>query len=313
MGDTACDGSTCGAASTSLDPERDFVEIYRLMGTLEFPWDMNQALSFALFRTYAVPSIGGLLARTGEFTGRAQQRYDDTVLILDAVLEHGLDSPEGRAAIRRMNQMHRMLRHQQRRHALRPRDVRRDADPLDRRLRLAADDRRRAGGRRELLPGARAAHGHPRHPGDLAGFARLLDAYERDHFAFDPGGRAVAESTLALLATFPPHDRLPAALVRRALDGTMDAPLLAAFRFPHPHPLLRALVRGGLKARGRVVRLLPPRRGALLRAGSCRRSAAIPAATTCDRLGTFPARLPRAARAQGQPRRGAHAGLTRHP
>ena len=31
-------------------------------GTHEFPWDMNEALSFALFRTYAVPSIGGLLA-----------------------------------------------------------------------------------------------------------------------------------------------------------------------------------------------------------------------------------------------------------
>ena len=48
-----------------LDPARDFAEIYRLMGTMEFPWDMTQALSFALFRTYAVPTIGALLARTG--------------------------------------------------------------------------------------------------------------------------------------------------------------------------------------------------------------------------------------------------------
>ena len=51
---------------------------------------MNQALSFALFHTYAVPSIGSLFrARTGEFIARTQQRYDDTTLILDAVLEHG--------------------------------------------------------------------------------------------------------------------------------------------------------------------------------------------------------------------------------
>jgi hypothetical protein len=35
------------------------------------------------------PEHRRLLARTGEFTGRAQKRYDDTVLILDAVLEHG--------------------------------------------------------------------------------------------------------------------------------------------------------------------------------------------------------------------------------
>src|SRR6185312_2457677 len=90
-----------------LDPAVDFREICRLMTTFEFPWDMNQALSFALFRTYAVPSIGGLLARTGEFVERAQKRHDDTVLILDAVLEHGIGSEEGRTAIRRMNQMHR--------------------------------------------------------------------------------------------------------------------------------------------------------------------------------------------------------------
>src|SRR3954452_7190750 len=89
-----------------LDPAVDFREICRLMTTFEFPWDMNQALSFALFRTYAVPSIGVLLFRTGEFTERTQKRHDDTVLILDAVLEHGPDSPEGRAAFRRMNRMH---------------------------------------------------------------------------------------------------------------------------------------------------------------------------------------------------------------
>ena len=41
-----------------LDPATDYHEIYRIMAAHEFPWDMNQALSFALFRTYAVPSIG---------------------------------------------------------------------------------------------------------------------------------------------------------------------------------------------------------------------------------------------------------------
>ena len=93
-------------ALSRRDPDMDYHEIYRQLATLEFPWDIYQALSFALFRTYAVPSIGGLLHRSGEFTARVQKRYDDTVLILDAVLEHGFDHPTGRAAIRRMNQMH---------------------------------------------------------------------------------------------------------------------------------------------------------------------------------------------------------------
>ena len=86
-----------------LDPETEYEQIYRIMTTHEFPWDMNQSLSFALYRTYAVPGIGRLLKRTGEFTERTQKRYDDTALILDTVLEHGLASEPGRAAIRRMN------------------------------------------------------------------------------------------------------------------------------------------------------------------------------------------------------------------
>ena len=89
-----------------LDPATDYHEIYRIMAAHEFPWDMNQALSFALFRTYAVPSIGGLLARTGEFLERPQQRYDDTTLLLDAVVEHGFGSVAARDAFRRINQMH---------------------------------------------------------------------------------------------------------------------------------------------------------------------------------------------------------------
>jgi len=243
-----------------LDPHTDFAEIYRLMGTHEFPWDMNQALSFALFRTYAVPSIGGLLARTGEFTQRTQRRYDDTVLILDAVLEHGPASDPGRAAIRRMNQMHRSY------------DIGND----DLRYVLATfvvqpirwiD----AYGWRRLTETERIASAEyyrdlGRHmgirdiPRTWQAFARLHDAYEREHFAFDAGARDVAEATLALLATFPPNDRLPAPVVRQISMAVMDAPLLDAFRLAHPTPAVRTLVRAGLRARGRVVRLLPPRR-----------------------------------------------------
>jgi uncharacterized protein (DUF2236 family) len=243
-----------------LDPARDFAEIYRLMGTHEFPWDMNQALSFALFRTYAVPSIGGLLARTGEFTGRTQKRYDDTVLILDAVLEHGPDSDEGRTAIRRMNQMHRA-------HGVGNDDLRyvlatfvvlpiRWIDAYGwRRLteteRIASAEYYRDLGRRMGIRDI---------PPTWQAFARLLDAYEREHFGFDAGARDVADSTLALLATFPPNDKLPGALVRRISLAIMDAPLLDAFGFPHPNAVFRRVVRGGLRTRGRVVRLLPPRR-----------------------------------------------------
>ena len=69
-----------------LDPETQYEEIARLAYYYEFPWDYQQALSFALFRTYAVPSIGRLLFDTGEFTERTQKRHDDTALVLESML-----------------------------------------------------------------------------------------------------------------------------------------------------------------------------------------------------------------------------------
>jgi len=276
----------------SLDPAKDFVEIYRLMATVEFPWDMNQALSFALFRTYAVPSIGGLLARTGEFVERTQKRYDDTVLILDAVLEHGFDSDPGRTAIRRMNQMHRSydISNDDLRYVLATFVVTpiRWLDGFGwRRLgeteRVASANYYRALGRRMGIRDI---------PGTWQAFARLLDDYEREHFGFDPGGRRVAESTLALLATFPPHDRLPAGLSRRLSLATMDGPLLAAFRFPVPSPALRALVRAASSGSCR-------RAGSRSTAGCCRSSAAIPMGTRS----TVSARSRPAARCRPRARR----------
>src|SRR3712207_5661743 len=92
--------------SLELDPVADHREISLGVSAHDYPWDTVQALSFALFRTYAVPSIGSLLDRTGEFTGRVQKRYDDTGLLLEEVQRHGLDSRRGRDAVRRVNQMH---------------------------------------------------------------------------------------------------------------------------------------------------------------------------------------------------------------
>ena len=89
-----------------LDPLRDHQRIAFLDSCYEFPWDTTRALELALFRTFAVAKGSSLLAGTGELTQRTQKRYDDTVLILAEMLEHGYDSERGRAALRRMNQLH---------------------------------------------------------------------------------------------------------------------------------------------------------------------------------------------------------------
>ncbi|MDQ1633798.1 MAG: hypothetical protein QOJ32_607 [Frankiaceae bacterium] len=245
--------------SASLDPEADAEQIYRIIAAYEFPWDLNQSLGFALFRTYAVPSIGRLLFETGEFTERTQKRYDDTGLLLDAVAEHGLGSDVGRSAIRRINRMHGMY----------------DISDADLRYVLCTFvvvpirwlDRF---GWRKLTENEKVASAnYYRELGRLMGikdipvthqeFAASLDAYEREHFAFDEGGRAVADATLDLMTTFPPNDRAPRQLIRRFSYALMDEPLLDAFHYPRPSAVERAVAAGAIKARSAVVRRMKPR------------------------------------------------------
>jgi hypothetical protein len=90
----------------ALDPERDHQRIVFLSKCYDFAFDTVRALEFALYRTYCVPSISGLLDRTGEFLRRPQKRYDDTDIIVSELMEWGYDSDRGRAALRRMNQIH---------------------------------------------------------------------------------------------------------------------------------------------------------------------------------------------------------------
>lgn len=274
-----------------LDPVADHEEISRLLATYEFPWDVTQALSFALFRTFAVPSVGRLLHETGEFTARTQKRHDDTVLILDAILEHGLGSSEGRAAVRRMNQMHRAY------------DIAND----DLRYVLATfvvtpvrwiDEF----GWRRLTPTEIAAQTTyyrrlGRHmgirdlPEDYPGFARLLDDYEREHFAFDAGGRAVADATIELFGTIPPNHLLPRPLVTAMVRSLMGPELCRAFGYPEPPIPVQRACRSLIRLRGRLVRWLPPRRRPFrVRDLSYVRS--YPHGYRVEDLGTFPRGCP---------------------
>ena len=244
----------------TLDPETDFEEIYRIDTMLEFPWDMNQSLGLALYRTYAVPSIGGLLARTGEFTERTQKRYDDTGLILTAIGEHGLDSPEGRTAIRRMNQMHG-------RYGIPNDDMRYVLSTLVTVPIRWLDEY----GYRPLSEAEKVASAHYyRRLGGLMNikdlpatwqeFGELMDAYEREHFGYDEGAVAVSEATLALMATFPPNDKGPRRLMRRSALALMDDDLLSAFRYDAPTRVEKVLYRGAIKARAALLRHVPARR-----------------------------------------------------
>ncbi|MFE0100561.1 oxygenase MpaB family protein [Streptomyces sp. NPDC059009] len=240
-----------------LDPEKDFLTIYRLSAAYEFPWDFTRSLELALYRTYAVPSIGRLLAQTAELTDRTQKRYDDTALLLDAVVEKGFGSDEGRTAIRRINQMHRSydISNEDMRYVLSTFVVtpKRWIDTYAwRRL-----------SRHEAVASAVYYRTLGQHmgikeiPGSYEEFEDCLDSYEEAHFAWDEGARKVSDATLDLMGSWYPSPLAP--VLRTAILALLDDSLLRAFRYEPPGARTRSLVRGGVRLRGRAVRLLPPR------------------------------------------------------
>ncbi|MGA8987051.1 oxygenase MpaB family protein [Aeromicrobium sp.] len=273
-----------------LDPETDYEQIARISAMHEFPWDSQQALSFALFRTYAVPSIGRLLFDTGEFTRAVQKRHDDTTILLERIAETGLESSEGRAGVRRMNQMHGSydISHDDLRYVLATFVVT-PARWVDRY------------GWRQITPAERLASvryyqrlgrlmGISEIPADFAGFAELMDSYERENYAANAASRAVADSTLDLFVTFYP--RPLRGVMRRFSVALLDDHLRAALGYPKPPRIISALAHGSLTARGRLVRRLPPRRRPkLLR--DTHRVRSYPGGFMIEHLGTFPSTMPK--------------------
>ncbi len=247
-----------------LDPEKDTLEIVRLIANYDFPWDTARSLEFALFRTFAVPSIGNLLAATHEFTKRPQKRYDDTDLILSEMMEHGYDSERGSAALRRLNRIHGHF------------NISNDdflyvlstfvIEPYRWNQRFGY----RISGQKELDASYvfwREVGGRMGIKNIPAGFNELKkfnEEYEAKHFAFAEGSRKVADSTLNLfLSWYVPRFMFP--LFRPVLCCFMDDRLLQAFHYKKPAALLRVLVNGLMQSRNIITRLTPLRKNPVLR------------------------------------------------
>ena len=239
-----------------LDPEKDDHRILVLSWMYDFPWDSNKALEFALFRTYAVPSIGQLLDQTGELTRRTQRRYDDTSLLIAEFLESGYDGERGRRAIRRMNQIHHrfQIANEDYLYVLSTfvfepvRWISRFGwRPYSEHERRATFHFFTQVGRRMNIRDI---------PTSYAAFERFNVDFEREHFRYTEESRRVGEATRDMFLGWylPPGLRGHFA---PAVHALMDPPLLDAFGFPAAAPWVRGVVEGALRARARMVRLLP--------------------------------------------------------
>lgn len=173
-------------------------------------------------------------------------------------MEHGFTAQEGRTAIRRINQMHRSydISDDDMRYVLSTFVVmpRRWIDTfgwrrLSRHEIVATTEYYRTLGRHMGIPDI---------PETFEEFEALLDSYEMQHFAWDQRSRQVSDATLDLMASWYPRPLAP--LLRTATLALLDEPLLRAFRYEAPGATATSVVRRAVKARGRLVRLLPPRR-----------------------------------------------------
>jgi hypothetical protein len=254
----------------ALDPAKDHQRIVFLSTRFEFPFDTTRALEFALFRTFCVPSVSGILARTGEFFQRAQKRYDDTDIIVSELMEWGYESERGKAALRRMNQQHARFEianddflyvlstfiyepiRWNERFGWRPMCVQE---------KLAMFHFWREVGRRMNIKDI------PESYEKFEGFNR---AYERDRFRFVETNHQVGMATVNMFASWFPKPLRP--LVRKGMYALMDEPLIEGFGFPRPSRPMRWLTVGSLKLRARILRWLPARKTPSLRTAMKHRS-----------------------------------------
>jgi mpaB/rubber oxygenase-like protein len=230
---------------------------------LEFPWDTQRALELAFYRTFAIPSIAGLLDSTGEFTNRPQKRYDDTQILISAFCEHGYDSEFGGRALRRMNHIHG-------------------------RFSIANDDflyvlstmvfepirwNARFGWRPLIEVEKEATFFFWCEVGRRMGISGLPENYtqfevfnvefERDRFASTEAGHRVAAATRDMFLDWLPG--LPKRLGRPVVHALLDDRLLETLGLPRPSARLRHAVEAAVRGRSRLVRHLPARRKPRLR------------------------------------------------
>jgi hypothetical protein len=269
----------------TLDPNECYEEIARHLYAYEFSWDIERALEFALFRTYAVPSISGLLAKTGEFETRPRKRYDDTELILAGTIENGLDSTEGQKSIARMNAMHGRFRIS-------------NSDMLYVLSTFICEPIRwldRFGRRPMTSNEQRAWFLYYSGLGERMGIKNIhsqLDAmmswneeYEASNFRFSETNQRISDATIKLLLGF----YLPGWLYwagRPAIRALLDPPLLDSMGL-RPVPVWFArLTVGALRMRAAVLRVLPLRRKPRLLTQIPRPT--YPEGHRIEELGTFP-------------------------
>jgi len=267
-----------------LDPSEDFEKIAFLLTFHCFPWDMEKALEFALFRTFAVPSVSRLLDATGAFIKHTRKRYDDTELLLYEILENGIDSDRGTTAVDRINNMHG-------RYKIANRDYLYVLSTFIFEPIRWMDQwgwRPFSTEEKEAILNNYQKLGERMHiteiPQTLAEFEAFNLAYEQQHFEFQPSNATVGNKTLDLLLGFYlPTWLFP--LGKPVALCLMDTPLREAMGYRKPADWLIKTIKQSMFLRAKLLRWLPERKRPSL--GTLRKRKTYPEGYKVEELGTF--------------------------
>jgi hypothetical protein len=246
----------------TLDPGADHAEICRLITRYEFPWDYRVGFEMSVMTDLLVPSISQVLADSKGFSDDGQKRFDDTMLFEYEIKRSGADSEHGREAVRALNMIHRPFEITNEQflfvlvsQTLSPIDWintygwRRLSEPEIAALVLAA---RRQG---ELM-------GIQDIPADYAGFHALREKFYADQIEFAPVNREVSHHVLNVIVRWAPKPVQPlmAPLVPIAIVALLDPRLPPVLGLTPAPRWIASVVRLGMRLRGRLLRLLPPRK-----------------------------------------------------
>ena len=268
----------------TLDPKVDYERICFLLSAYEFSWDIEKALEFALFRTYAVPSISALLSWTGEFRDSTRKRYDDTELLMSEISENGQDSERGQAAIARMNEMHNRYRisNNDMLYVLSTFVV----EPVKwlKRFGKRAMTTTEVDAWVHYYQALAVKMGISSIPETYTAFEIYHRDYEVANFRFAETNAEIGSLTRdLLLSMYVPESLVP--YVRPVVHALCDPPLRIAMGFAEPPPWLERVLLGALHARAKMLRLLPSRRRPRLI--TKRKRPTYPMGYEIDKLGTF--------------------------
>lgn len=244
-------------ALEAMDPGAEAHHVYREFALVEFPQDMEIAFHLSYCRPLAVPRMAELLERTGHSQAQPRKRAMDTALFMFELIDHGPDHERGREVIRALNRMHH-------RWAIDDQDYRyvlstfavvpvRWIDQWA--WRATTDVERQANvnfyaevGRRMNIKDM---------PPTYQGWSDLFDAYEAEHFAPSPQGKALMEVVQTLIS-----NELPAPLRRLGSSVTgalLDPPTRRALGLAEPNRALAASISAALRLRAAAERRTAPR------------------------------------------------------